>query len=152
MTTTILWNRFLVNIFTTLLVVATVHESFGQDSTTSQTATPPSIVELLQQRRAVLSELVRVQTKAYHQGAIEIEAVIEAREALLGAELELAADHAARIKLLEQSVHLARDLVKMAKAKHAAGRASVADVLKSRAERLGAEIALAHARQQAKQD
>ena len=108
MTTTILWNRFLVNIFTTLLVVATVHESFGQDSTTSQTATPPSIVELLQQRRAVLSELVRVQTKAYHQGAIEIEAVIEAREALLGAELELAADHAARIKLLEQSVHLAR--------------------------------------------
>ena len=135
-------TRFVIGIFAALLVTGVPFQSLGQEATKSRPANETSITELLQKRRAILSELVKVQTNAYDQGKVGIEAVVQAHQDLQLVKLELADDHDERIKLLEESVRLAGELQKIAEAKYNAGHASVADVLKSQADHLRAKTDL----------
>jgi hypothetical protein len=141
-----------MGIFAALLVTGVTYQSFAQKATRSRPANETSITELLQKRRAILSELVKVQTDAYGQGKVGIEAVVQAHQDLQLVTLELADDDDERIKLLEESVRLAGELQKIAEAKYNAGHASVADVLKSQADYLRAETDLLRERQMVTKD
>ncbi len=110
-------TRFVIGIFAALLVTGVPCQSFAQKATKSRPANETSITELLQKRRAVLSELVKVQTDAYDRGTVGIEAVVQGHQDLQVVELELADDDDQRIKLLEESVRLAGELQKIAEAK-----------------------------------
>lgn len=101
-----------------------------------------SIVALMRERQSVLSQLVEHQTAAYRMGEADIETVIQAHQDHLLAQLELAGSLDERITLLERSVELARELEEIAEAKHRTGEGVLADVLKSRADRLRVEIDL----------
>lgn len=85
---------------------------------------------------------MKVQTNAYDQGKVGIEAAVQAHQDLQLVELELADDHDERTMLLEESVRLAGELQKIAEAQFKAGQASAADVLKSQADHLRAEVDL----------
>ena len=150
MTAMIRLKRLLMGVFTTSLVTAALCESFSQEPAKSTTET--SIVKLLRKRHAVLSQLVRVQTQAYTQGEADIEAVVQAHQELLLVELELAANHGEKIRLIRKAVRLAGELENIAEAKFKAGQASQADVLRSRAEKLRAETDLLRELQESKQE
>lgn len=135
-------KRPVIGTLATLLVTGALIEALGQESPKSPSRTNTSIVELLQKRRAVLSQLVKLQSEAYRKGEVSIEAMVDAQQELVRLELELATSDDERITLLEQAVQLARDLEKVTTAKYKAAQASQADVLKSQAARLNAEIHL----------
>jgi hypothetical protein len=104
--------------------------------------------EALEKRRAVLFQLVKIQTEAYRQGKASLEGMVEAHQELVQVELELATTDDDRVKLLEESVQLARDLEKIATARYQAAEASQGDVLKAQAARLRAETDLLRQRQE----
>lgn len=136
----------------TLIVAFVSARGLGEEPTKTRPEIEQSIVKLLQKRRAVLVQLVKVQTQAYAQGEADIEAVVQAHQELLLVELELAEDHDERIELLKKAVRLATELESIAEAKYKAAEARQSDVLKSQGERLKAETDLLRERQKAKKD
>lgn len=145
-------NPPVVCILAALCVTGALLEANGQGPSKPQLRINSSIVELMQKRHAVLSQLVKVQTKAYHQGEESIDAIIHAHQELVKVKLELAATDDDRNTLLEQAARLARDLERTAGAKYKSGQASRADVLKSQTERLKAEVDLLRLRQRFEKD
>ncbi|HAW32106.1 MULTISPECIES: TolC family protein [Gimesia] len=148
MNTTLRLNQFVTGFFIATILTVGSAGSFGKEPTA---VTAESIVELLQKRQLVLSQLVRVQTEAYRNGETGIESVVQARQQLLLVKLELATSHEERIKLLERSIKLASELEKLAEAKHKSGNGSAADILSSQSDRLKVEIRLVRERQKKKQ-
>lgn len=144
MNTTLLLNQFVTGFFIATILTAGPAVSSGNEPTS---ATAESIVKLLQKRQFVLSQLVKVQTEAYHNGETGLESVVRARQQLLLVELELATSHEERIKLLERSIKLASELEKIAEAKHKSGNGSAAAILSSQSDRLKVEIRLVRERQ-----
>ncbi len=148
MNTTLLLNQFVTGFFIATILTAGPVGSSGNEPTP---ATADSIVELLQKRRSVLSQLVKVQTEAYRNGETGMESVGQARQQLLLVELEFATGHEERVKLLERFIKLAKELEKIAEAKHIAGSGTVADMLRSQSDHLKVEIRLVRERQKKKQ-
>tara|TARA_R110002095_G_scaffold2435_1_gene9882 strand:+ start:3086 stop:3535 length:450 start_codon:yes stop_codon:yes gene_type:complete len=144
MNTTLLLNQFVTGFFIATILTAGPAGSFSNEPTS---ATAESIVELLQKRQFVLSQLVKLQTEAYRNGETGLETIIQASQQLLLVELELATSHEERIKLLERSIKMARELEKIAEAKHKSGNGSAADMLSSQSDRLNVEIRLVRERQ-----
>lgn len=145
-------KRLGIGIFATIFVAGALIQTLGQEPPKSRPTIEISIADLLQKRRAVLSELVKVQTEAYRKGEAGIVAIVQGHQELLQVELELATDHDARIKLLKESVRLAGDLERIAEANYHAGHASAIDVLKSKAERLRTETDLLRERQRTEKE
>jgi len=135
-------KQIVVCMLATLCITGALLEALGQEAPESQPATNSPIVELLQKRFAVLSQLVKMQTEEYHQGKASVDAMIHAHEELIKVKLELAATDDDRNTLLEQAVRLARDLERTARAKYKVAQTSQADVLKAHSERLKKELDL----------
>ena len=107
---------------------------------------------LLKQRRDVLREQVKVSTHAYRLGEAAIGPVLAAMSNLVEAELELAAGAQERIALRQKQVQIARDVEKLAQARHQVAEAGIDEVLGARAARLQAEIDLYREKKQAGAD
>ncbi len=136
------------SLVTMLLFTAASVEAIGQEPLNSPTTKKKkSVDELLHDKHAVLSQLVKVQSEAYRRGEASIGAVVSAHQRLLEVDMELATTDADRITLLENAVHLASDLERVVTANFKAGSASQADVLRSQAARIDAEILLLRQRQ-----
>ncbi|MEO9594006.1 MULTISPECIES: hypothetical protein [Rhodopirellula] len=101
------------------------------------------ILKLHEERREILRELLQVQSKEYKNGGSEIEPLIQTQQQLLAADLELAIGKDSRTKLINTQLEIATDLKNIAEAKFKAGKASVVDVLRSRAGRLRLAVAAA---------
>ena len=144
-----LHTHLVIVICATFLVVEGLSKSLGDEPPKPRNAEETSITELLQKRRAILSQLVTVATEAYRRGEVSIASVFQAHQDLLRADLELATSDNERIKLLEKSVELLDEFQKIAEAKYKAGQASQVDVLKSQAETLRVKIDLLRLRQRA---
>ena len=98
--------------------------------------------ELLQQRRDTLRKLVEILEARFRQGEATQRPLIEAQNALITAELELAADQPQRIALLEKKLANLKQLTEMCGAMHQSGQVPYEQVLASQAESLRAEVEL----------
>ena len=142
--------RIMIGVFTIFLLTRGLLPTSAQEPLNSGDQVEMSVTELLQKRRAILLELVKVQTEAYQQGKAQIDAVFQAQQELLRVNLELATSEEMRINLLEEASHLSAEFQKSAEAKYSAGLATQADVLKSQSETLRAKTDLLRARQRAR--
>ncbi len=97
---------------------------------------------VLQERRAVLEELVKVQFEAYQTNLGGIERVIRARRQLLSVELDLESRPEERIRLITDFVETMSDCEKLAKQMYKANKTTVADVLEATAARLAGQAEL----------
>ena len=120
-----------------LLVIAGTHfKTSGQEQAKQQRSDMEEMTVVLQKRHAVLSQLLELQTASFRKGNTEIDDVFQAHRQLQRVELELAATHKDRIQRLEKSVRMAADLEKIVEAKYEAGKTSLVELLKARAENL----------------
>ena len=106
------------------------------------------LTELLQERLATRTEIAKHAAQEYQRGAASLEQLQKAEQARIEAELDLCETAAERIKLLEESVALARTLEKSVLAKFERGIITTVESLQAKANRLEAEIRLERARQE----
>jgi multidrug efflux pump subunit AcrA (membrane-fusion protein) len=98
---------------------------------------------LLKERLAVLKEILAETEKLHEQsGAIPVEDVLQARSAVLKAELELSEGGKDRVEIHERIVALARELENVTDLRFQAGRVPHTALLAAKANRLEAEVAL----------
>ncbi len=145
-------ERLVIGIVASVLTATGLVQTFGQQPEQQLQLVDRSLDELQRERQQVLAQLVEVQMRSYVQGDAGIEVVVHAQQQLLAAKLQLASNHQERIKLLKDSVQLARDLEDVVKARHKVGRSSVADMLLSRADRLRVESELVRESQKVKDE
>jgi hypothetical protein len=105
-------------------------------------ATAAEVRKLQEERRKVLREALAVRAKLYQSARAELGEVIKTAKQLLAVELSLAATNPERIAAHERHLKVAQSWVEIAKAKHAAGRGTVAAVLEARDAVLEAKIGL----------
>lgn len=125
--------------------------SSGKAKAAAPPARPPSkpktnLQDLMKKRIELLKQIVRSEEKAYQFGQRSLSQVIRAKEELVRAQLELAATPQERLALYEQAVALAKELEKITEKLSKDGSVPTLDVLRAKAHRLQAEIALARAR------
>lgn len=133
-----------------LLVIAGTHfKTSGQEQAKQQSDTD-EMADVLQKRHAVLSQLLELQTASFRKGNTQIDDVFQAHRQLQHIELELAVTNKDRIQRLEKSVRMAADLEKIVEAKYEAGKTSLVDLLKARAENLRIQADLLRERERAK--
>lgn len=99
---------------------------------------------LLKERLAALQDVVSELMKAYENGApsISLAQVLEAKQAVLDAELDQCDTDKERIAVLEKTLALAKEYERITKAQVSAGGTHVGVAIKARAKRLEVEIAL----------
>lgn len=120
--------------------------SAGQD--TSQDAEETgSLDELLRQRRDTLQQLVEVVTEEYRIGTKSFNSVVQAKDRLIDAELELADSRQERLALLQQQVEMFEAFSAMTDERFALGQVPQSDRLAVRAAFLDAKIKLARERE-----
>ena len=123
-----------------LIGPANSQEDSGKAGT--REVTSAKVKELQSERIAVLKEMAEVTDVLYRKARAEAGPVFEARRLLLTAEVELAQNDADRIKLYENFVAAMKEYEEFTTARKQAARGTEADVLKAKAVRLEAEIAL----------
>jgi RNA polymerase sigma factor (sigma-70 family) len=109
-------------------------------------ATGARVRSLLKERLATLKELVKVAEADYRNGNATFEQVAHAQRSLFEAELELSESAKERLAIHERMVTLAKKTEKIADALFRARQAKQSDVLRAKANRLEAEIALERAK------
>ncbi len=97
---------------------------------------------LLTEKLGVLQEVASRTTKAYQVGSASFAEVLEANQAVRGAELDLCDTDKERIAVLEKKLEEAKEFEKKADQQMKAGTASPSAVLKAKVNRLDVEIAL----------
>lgn len=102
--------------------------------------------ELLKERLDTLKEIAAQTEKGFKGGQVPMGRVLEANQAVLRAELELCESDRDRVAVLEKIVKAAREREEFV-AKQASSAVPARDVLKAKADRLEAEIALERAKQ-----
>jgi outer membrane protein TolC len=102
--------------------------------------------ELLQERRAVLQQVVVLQREAYQRGEAKFDTVLFGEKELLDADLELSEHPAQRIEIHERLAATMQQLEDISARLYQAGQASQADYLKAKAARLRAQADLIRAR------
>jgi outer membrane protein TolC len=108
-------------------------------------AAPPESAEakkLLMERRNVLKQITDLQSKAYESGQVRIDSVLLAQSNLFEADLELAEQKSQRIEICERLVKMLENIEAVSQKLHAAGEATIVDVLSSKAARLKAQAQL----------
>ncbi len=143
-------QKSLAGAFGILLITGTIFETSGQEQAKQQPSDADEMTVVLQKRHAVLSQLLELQTASFRKGNTEIDDVFQAHRQLQRVELELAATNRDRIQRLEKSVRMAADLEKIVEAKYEAGKTSLVDLLKARAENLRIQADLLRERERAK--
>ena len=105
---------------------------------------------LLKERLATLKEMAAESEKVFEQtGRSSPEDVLQAKTLVLLAELDLCDSDRERVGIHEKIVALAKGMEEITDTRFKAGRAQHTDLLKARADRLNAEIALERARAKA---
>ena len=131
-----------VLLITLFLSVAVILSNGQEPGTVAQARQTNAVKELLVQRldtfRAI-EEIFRHRQRVGNVGFDEVHRVVMAR---LGAELDLADSKQARIAILEKKVEIVKELEKGVSKRVERGKAAELDVLRARARRLKAEIAL----------
>jgi hypothetical protein len=101
---------------------------------------------LLKERHATLEMAAQVTSEDYKHAKVSFRQVEEANRAVLNAELDLCETDKERAAVLEKMLAEARNYERIVEEVRNAARASYADVLKARADRLQVEITLERAR------
>jgi outer membrane protein TolC len=94
------------------------------------------------ERRNVLKQITDLQSKAYESGQVRIDSVLLAQSNLFEADLELAEQKSQRIEICERLVKMLENIEAVSQKLHAAGEATIVDVLSSKAARLKAQAQL----------
>lgn len=108
----------------------------------TQVAATLKVKQLQAERLAALKDLVEVTDVLYRKARAEAGSAYEARLQLLNAEVDLAESDAERIKFYENFVNVMKEYEDYAIARKQAARGTEIDILKAKAARLEAEIAL----------
>jgi len=106
------------------------------------------VKQLQDERVAALKDLTQVTDRLYRTARAEAGSAYEARLMLLTAELDLAQNNAERMKLYENFVGVMKEYEEYAIARKQGAKGTEIDVLKAKAARLEAEIALEKVRSQ----
>jgi RNA polymerase sigma factor (sigma-70 family) len=104
---------------------------------------------LLKERLATLQEVLAETEKASRAAAVSPNVVLQAKLQVLKAELDLCESDKERVAVHEKMVAVARECERMIEQQYRAAMATHTDLLKAKASRLEAEIALERARTQA---
>jgi hypothetical protein len=105
-------------------------------------ATQAKVQRLQEQRRDVLRAALAGREKLFQTGQTTLEAVVNASNQLLNAELEMAPTDGARIAAHQRHFEKARMWHELTKVRQAAGRGTAVEALEAQAVVLAAEIGL----------
>lgn len=100
------------------------------------------VKELQTERLTALKDLAEVMHALYRKVRVDADRVYDAQQLLLRAQVELAEDDSDRIKLYEKFVDVMKDYEEIAVTRKQAAQGTQLEVLKAKAIRLEAEIAL----------
>jgi RNA polymerase sigma factor (sigma-70 family) len=103
--------------------------------------------ELLKQRLAMAKEMAAQFEKGYQMGTVSLTQLLQAKDAVLKAELDLCESDKERVAVLEKMVASAKMSEETAAAMVQSGQASPTSLLEAKLKRLEAEIALERAKQ-----
>lgn len=132
-----------------VVVIATVlavSAARSQEAGKNPADASAKIKELQKERVGVLRDLAEVSTPLLQRGTYTLDEACEAKSLLLNAEIEIAETDAARIKLYEEFVESMNLYEEIARTRKAAARGTEADVIKVKARRLEAQIAMERVR------
>jgi len=118
----------------------------GLTNARAQEAKDARLKELQTEKVATLREVVIMYSTLYGQNRVDYAQVRESNRALHDAELELCDTDQERLPVLEKILAEAKQHEERQAAARDAARANYADVLKAKADRLDAEIALLRAK------
>jgi outer membrane protein TolC len=107
-----------------------------------RSADSPKVKELQKERIAILQKTEELTLKLAQAGRIDLGELVQSRTLLLKAELDAAEKVADRVTLYKKALDSLKAYEALAKNQFAAGRATELPILKIRAARLEAEIAL----------
>ena len=126
------------------LVVIVSFQATAQDNSgkTKDSAEVSTVLQLRQNRVAVLEKLLSMQTRAFDQGRNKIETVLDAEAELLAARLEMATAKAKRIEIREAALAVAQKREDVVRARFEQGHFGVETMLRSEADTLRAAIDL----------
>lgn len=111
--------------------------------TQQEAASDKRLNSLLTERRDTLRQVVDLVIVEYRGGAGTIEEIIQAQNALLDAELDIAKTNAERVRIREEQVKNFRELENLLKQRHESGSGiTKSELLVAKATRLEAEINL----------
>lgn len=105
-----------------------------------------SVKELLQKRLAALAEIHKLLNDGFKSGQVSLDRIIKSRVALLRAKLEQCETKPDRIKVHEEMVQAAEELLESVKKLHAVGQAGRVEILESEVQLLEARLALERVR------
>jgi outer membrane protein TolC len=141
---------------TAVLLGSLVTASTGISSATlldaqpsAEAGTTETVRALLKDKLATLRELVPMLEERHRAGIVSIDKVSQAKIEVLKTELELTESAKEQVKLHEKIVAVAKEVEEALKARLASGLIEPMQVLRAKANRLDAEIALERARAKA---
>lgn len=134
-------TAWIVMLMATTLVVS-VANSQDKGGIKNQDESTQKIKELQKEQIATLKEMTEAAGELFRRGAASVDEIYEARTLLFQAELDAAETDAGRIKLYEGLVATMKDYEELAIARKMAAQGTHVAVLKVKARRLQAEIAL----------
>ena len=134
-------TALIVMLMATTLVVSAAN-SQDKGGIKNQDESTQKIKELQKEQIATLKEMTEAAAELFRRGAASVDEIYEARTLLFQAELDAAETDADRIKLYEGLVTTMKDYEELAIARKMAARGTHVAVLKVKARRLQAEIAL----------
>ena len=120
----------------------------------THTEAPPAsakLRDLIKERHAVLIKVADVVTMQYQAGLAPLSAVMQARQAVIEAGLDLCETHAERIALLRENLKLAAETFKLTQARLKVDRNGETGVLQAQAMLLDAQIRLLRDEEKAKE-
>jgi outer membrane protein TolC len=145
-------RRFLICFALLTVIVASLISAQGMPrlgnaaSAAEQGEANDKIKELMQKRLVTVTEIHKLLLKGFMGGQVPFDRVLEARAAMLRAELDLAETKQDRIKVHVEMVKTAEEMVEIVNRLAKAQQATRVDVLKAEAQLLEARIGLERAK------
>lgn len=132
-----------------MAVALVVSAANSQEAGKNPADASAKIKELQIERIGILRDLAEFSTPLLKRGTYTFDEACEAKSLLLNAEIEVAEIDAARIKLYEEFVESMNLYEEIARARKEGARGTEADVIKVKARRLEAQIAMERVRAKA---
>jgi hypothetical protein len=132
-------------ILTMTATVLFIAPARSQDNATTARKVPQAdgkVKELQKQRLVVLQTMADVMDALFRQARVDADRLYKGKQLLLTAEVELAENDADRVKLYEKFVDMMKKYEELAAVRKQAAEGTELDILKAKAIRLEAEIAL----------
>ncbi|OYP33880.1 hypothetical protein [Rhodopirellula sp. MGV] len=137
-------QRFVVLVLGAVTLAATaVHSELTAETVAGEESA--KVRELMEKRRDVLAKRVEYLTVQFQNAIVPFNKVLDARDDLFAAELELATSSDEQIEVLRSRVENLKELEELFEGLYAKGQADAPTKLLATAHRLAAEIDLARA-------